>query len=246
MNNELLLINGSDIPFVEAQLTIHTPTLKEIGLIGEENFFAGCQFLNFSKDKLSEQDKVGLENKSDFEIFMSIMCSKEKMQYKESVRLLFSLLFPNYQIKFTPEVILLASKDNSARIDSQNFDVFKDILNSMFCLNESESVEHDYDPIDDRAAKIVNKLKKRHQEKIAQSQGTLKKVAIFSRYISILGVGLHMDINTLNNYTVFQIKDQMKRFQKNIKYNNYVDSILAGADPDKMEEIDNWMEDIHP
>lgn len=245
MDNELLLITGRDIPFIEAQVTIHQPRLYEISFIGEENFLAGCQFINFTKDKINEEDRIGLEDKSDFEIFMSIMCSKEKIPYKESVRLLFSLIFPDYQVKFTPDVILLASKDNSTRIDVQNYDVFKDILNSMFCLKDSDTGGKDYNPIDDRAAKIVNKFRKR-KEKIAQIKGDSKKVAIFSRYMSILATGLHMDINIFNNYTVFQLKDQIKRFLMNMEYNNYLENIRAGADSSKMDEIDNWMEDIHP
>ena len=245
MNNELLLLSGEDIPFVEAQISIHQPRLKEISLINEENFLAGCQFINFTKDKLEEKDRIGLENKSDFEIFMSIMCSKEQIKYKDSVKFLLSLLFPGYNIKFTLEAILLASKDNSTTINVQNFDVFKDILNSMFCLDDSDTAAGEYNPVDDRAAKIANKLKK-GKEKIAQSKSNSKKVAIFSRYASILAVGLKMDINSLMNYTVFQIKDQMKRFQKNEDYKNYLASVRAGADPDKMGEIDNWMEDIHP
>ena len=30
MDNELLLLSGEDIPFIEAQLTIHQPKIKEI------------------------------------------------------------------------------------------------------------------------------------------------------------------------------------------------------------------------
>ena len=245
MNNELLLISGEDIPFVEAQLTIHQPSLKEISLIGEENFLAGCNFINFTKTKLKEEDRKGLENKSDFEIFMSIMCSKEKVQYKDSVRLLLSLIFPNYKMNLTPEAILLASDSNVSRIDVQNFDVFKDILNSMFCLMDSDTPDGEYNPVDDRAAKIAEKFNKR-KEKIAEKSGAPKKVAIFSRYISVLAVGLKLDVNSLKNYTVFQIKDQMKRFQKNEDYNNYLANLRAGGDSNKMGEIDNWMEDIHP
>lgn len=32
--DELLLLSGNDIPFIEAQITIHQPTLKEIAYIG--------------------------------------------------------------------------------------------------------------------------------------------------------------------------------------------------------------------
>ena len=68
MINELLLISGNDIPFPEAQLTIHQPTIHEIAYIGEENFYTGCEFLRLSKDNLSDEDKIHLENYSNFDI----------------------------------------------------------------------------------------------------------------------------------------------------------------------------------
>jgi hypothetical protein len=40
--SNLLLLSGNDIPFIEANLTIHTPTIKEIGFIGEDDFYIGC------------------------------------------------------------------------------------------------------------------------------------------------------------------------------------------------------------
>ena len=48
MNNDLLLLSKNDIPFTQAQVNIHQPTIKEISFIGEESFHIGCQFLNFS------------------------------------------------------------------------------------------------------------------------------------------------------------------------------------------------------
>ena len=42
MDNELLLLSNNDIPFVEAQINIHQPRIKEIAMIGEESFFSGC------------------------------------------------------------------------------------------------------------------------------------------------------------------------------------------------------------
>ena len=80
--NELLLLSGNDIPFPQAQLIIHVPTLKEIGYIGEENFHMGCHFILFDKNNLSEEDKVNLENMSNFDIFMSVMSSREKTSHK--------------------------------------------------------------------------------------------------------------------------------------------------------------------
>ena len=73
MISELTLQAGIDIPFSEAQLVIHPPTIREIGYIGEEAFFTGSQILSFSKDLLADMDKMNLGNRSDFEIFMSIL-----------------------------------------------------------------------------------------------------------------------------------------------------------------------------
>lgn len=38
MDNDLLLLSGNDIPFMEAQITIHQPTIKEIAYIGRKYF----------------------------------------------------------------------------------------------------------------------------------------------------------------------------------------------------------------
>jgi hypothetical protein len=45
--NNLLLLSGNDIPFTQAQTTIHQPKIKEIAYIGEDSFFTGCEYLNF-------------------------------------------------------------------------------------------------------------------------------------------------------------------------------------------------------
>lgn len=242
MNNELLLLSGKDIPFIEAQVNIHQPTISEISYINEENFFAGTQFLTLSKNKLNDEDKIGLENKSDFEIFMSIMCSKEKIKYKNSVLMVLALLFPDYQLKFTNKEILMVSEKGSTRINNTNYDTFKDILICMFELNELGAEVGDYNPIDKRATKIAEKLKK-HKEKIAKQKSESQKIAVLSRYASILSIGLKMDINIFMNYTVFQLKDAIKRFNKKQEFDLYVKSRLAGAQD--LDEVDNWMDDIH-
>ena len=51
-------------------------------------------------DKLSYEDKSHLSNKTDFEVFMSVMNSKEKAKYKVDALLVLTLLFPDFHIKF--------------------------------------------------------------------------------------------------------------------------------------------------
>lgn len=85
MLNDLLLLSGTDIPFQQAQISIHQPTIKEISFIGEEAFFIGCELLNFSKDVLATEDKTNLEDKTNFEVFMSIMKDKSLTAQKGKI-----------------------------------------------------------------------------------------------------------------------------------------------------------------
>jgi hypothetical protein len=242
MNNELLLLSKNDIPFVEAQVNIHQPTISEISLIGEENFFSACQLINFNKNRLPEEDRIGLENKSDFEIFMSIMRSKEKIQSRNSVLMLFALLFPSFQIKLADNEIILINSEMSTRINKINYNAFKDIIIEMFGLNDSDSTSTAYNPADTRAAKIAEKLERAKIKREKQS-GKINKVAIFSRYISILAVGEQKDMNDFLQYTVFQLRDEFKRYQKKQAFDVYVQAKMAGAKD--LDEVDNWMDDIH-
>lgn len=244
MDNILLLLSNNDIPFPQARINIHQPTLREISFIGEESFHIGCQFLNFSIDKLSHEDKSNLVNKTDFEVFMSVMNSKEKAKYKVDALLVLTLLFPDFHIKFDIDKIILEQEGVlTSSINQLNFDAFKDILASMFCLNDAEQKEGSYNPADQYAAKIAEKLKKR-QAKLAKEKGIdTQKIAIFSRYVSILAVGEHKDINELMNYNIYQLKTEFKRFQKKQEFDFYIQAKMAGAKD--LEDVDNWMDEIH-
>ena len=42
MDIRLALMCGSPIPFIEAGLTVHQPTIEEISMIGEDSYFTGA------------------------------------------------------------------------------------------------------------------------------------------------------------------------------------------------------------
>lgn len=241
MNNELLLMSGADIPFISAQVNIHQPTIYEISLIGEESFFSGCQFLNFNKNMIDAEDNLDLTQMSDFEVFMSIMQSSEGSIVRNNVLMVLTLIFPTYRILLEDELILL-DESKIIRINDTNYDEFKDILVSMFNLNENEDgTNGNYNPIDNRASKIAEKLRKAKAKK-AEKNGD-EKIAILSRYVSILAVGEHKDINSLMRYTVFQLNDEFKRFQMKQSFDIYMQAKMAGATG--LDEVDHWMDKIH-
>lgn len=245
MFNELLLLSGNDIPIQNINLILHPPKIKEIALIGEENFFIGCEFLKFNKNKLSTEDKNRLENISNFEILMSIMREKNPsvQKNKTCALMVLSLLFPTYIIQIDEKnmKIIFAQEDLNFFLDKNNYDIFVKALNEILCLDGQET-SSDYNPSGSLAQQIADKLRDRHA-KLAECGKKNQKIAILSRYISILAVGENKDMNTLLNYTIFQLFDEFKRFQLKNSWDTHLQAQMAGAKD--LPEIDDWMIDIH-
>lgn len=239
--NELLLLSGNDIPFRMGRCSIHQPRISEISYIGEEAFQIGSRFLLFNKDNLQMEDKTGLEGQSNFNIFMSVMNSAESAKHKTDAMLVLTLMFPNAKVKINKDKILLQLENFESSVNEYNFDEFQDIIRQMFCL-DTMAGDSQYNPADALASKIAEKFKKR-QQKLADMSGEKQKINIFNQYISILAVGLRKDINDLMQYTVYQLMDEFERFRMKQDFDMYIKAKMAGAQD--LEEVKNWMENIH-
>ena len=244
MDNDLLFLSGNDIPFIEAQVTIHQPTIKEIAYIGEEAFFTGCELINFSKNILSEEDKINLENKTNFDILIAILRERNAVMQRNRncVEMVLALIFPYYTINIAENnnAIVLGEKEETYFINNNNFEAFKLIFNKMFSFSRDES--RDYNPSGELAKQIAEKLQKRHQ-KLAELNEGKKKIDILSRYVSILAVGEQKDINSLLNLSVYQLFDEFERFKLKMSYDIYLQAKMAGAKD--LKEVEDWMKDIH-
>lgn len=243
--NDLLLLSGIDIPFPSARISIHQPTIKEISYIGEEALFSGCGLLNFSKDNLSSEDKNNLENKGNFEILMSIMKDRNlaTQQARIYAMMVLTLLFPDYKVSLGEKEIVLSKEGEGDvhSINEKNFEEFKHILSTIFCLKDQLNKD-DYNAVTKRGKEIAEKLK---QGRIAaaQAKGESQKIALLSRYMSILAVGEQKSFETLLNYTVYQLFDEFTRFELKQSFDIYIQAKMAGAKG--LDETENWMKDIH-
>lgn len=242
MVNDLMLLSGIDIPFPQAQIAIHQPTIKEIGLIGEESFYSGCGALNFSKNSLSSEDRIALKDFTDFEILMSMINNRSlnTQQTRIDILMILTLLFPDYQIKISQQEISLIKEGESHLINSGNFEEFKKILTAMFCLKGKGS-ETEYNPSGDKAREIIEKLNKRKQ-KLAEQNGD-QKVSVLNRFASILAIGQKQDLNEILDYTVYQLFDQFDRFTLKEQFDIHLKAQLAGARD--LGEIEDWKKDLH-
>lgn len=246
MVNDLLLLSGNDIPFQKAQLVIHQPTIKEIAYIGEQAFYAGYEFLNFSKDLLGEEDKIHLANKTNFDILMTIMKQKDLAIQRNRIFafLVLGLIFPSYQIKIDNKGICFIKEDEEPKyINSSNYEEFKEILKAMFALHSKEDKELDYNPQGGMAKALAEKMKRGRAIAAQTKANKEENFSILSRYISILAVGEKKDMNTLLNYTVYQLFDEFKRFELEMAFRHNFEARLAGAKD--LKDPEDWMANIH-
>jgi hypothetical protein len=239
--DELLLLTGNDIPFPQARVNIHQPRIKDIGLIEESNFFTGCHFLLIDKNQISFEDKSGLDIQTNFDIFIAAMNSRDQAPHKVAAKLILALLFPEAKIKIEKDKVLLQFENFASELNKENFLDFQNVIAQMFCF-EKESEE--FNPADALAKRIAEKIKEGKQKKAEQKGESMDKVAVYSKYVSILAVGLKKSIIDLSNYTIYQLRDEFKRFQLKQDFDIYIKAKLAGAQD--LEEVENWMEEIHP
>ena len=242
--NDLLYLSAQDIPFAAARLNICQHKIRDIALLGEDNFYAGVEFLKFDKDILSEEDKIHLEDRSNFEVLIAIMneqnltIQKQKLQ----ITMVLALLFPEHSIEIKKQYISLIKDKQEFQINNENFEKFKRIIKHMFCLDGNKDSDDDYNPSGAMAKQIAEKLKKRHQ-RISQEKNQNKKISILEKYVSILAVGESKDMNSLLNYTVYQLFDELKRYQLKMAWDLNLKARLAGAQD--LEDAEDWMQDLH-
>ena len=241
MDIRLALMAGTDIPIPELEMAVHQPTLKEISYIGETDFFIGIQCLCLHKSMFI-QDKEGLEDITNFQIFMTIMSDKSTVDKKIAVMQVLQLICPGYNILFTPMSLVLQSEKQSVMIDNSNFEILQDVLRSVFCAKEGPMDQQAFNPANEKAREIAEKLM-RGRQRVAAQRGS-SNTSVFRKYISILTVGLSsMSLADLINLTMFQLYDLIERYTLYLNWDIDVRTRLAGGKPDS--QPDNWMKEIH-
>ena len=241
MDIKLALITGADIPIPECQLVLHQPTIKEIAFMGEHEFFVGVQTLTLHKSMFMDKDKGVPESITNFQIFMTIVNGKETADKKEIVKQLFLIIFPKYKVLFTPNSILFQDDSGNHMVDASNFESLQEILRMVFCVNSTDMDKQAFNPANDAAKEIAEKLMRGRQRVAAQSGEN--NHSIFSQYLSVLVIGTQLGFNELQTYTMYQIFDLMERYSLYTNWDIDLRCRLAGGKPDT--QPDNWMKNIH-
>ena len=241
MDCYLQLMCGTDIPIPQCQLVLHQPTIKEISFMGEKDFFIAVQVLTVNKN-IIKQGETLLADTSNFQIFMTIMNSKETLDKKQSVLTLFDLIFPSKKVTMLPSSIIFSSEGETAVVDENNFEYLQEIIKSVFCLSNSMIGQQTFNPGNEQARQIAEKLMRGRARVAAQKGG--QQSSIFGQYLSVITVGVSsMSLEDCMNLTMYQLFDLIERYMLYIDWDIDIRSRLAGASVDR--PVENWMKEIH-
>lgn len=237
----LALMTGIDIPIPECKLVVHQPRIEEIAFLGDTPFFTGTQTLCLYKS-MFVRGNVDLDDIKNFQIFMMVMTEKETTDKKRCVLDVLKLLFPDYKVLLTPRSLVFQKEGlDTIMIDEDNFEFLQEVLRQIFCVNQGPMDQQAFNPADEKAREIAEKLM-RGRQRVAAQKGTSNS-SIFVRYLSVLSIGLNIPIQNLQKYTMFQFYDLIERYSLYMNWDIDIRTRLAGGKPDSHPE--NWMKDLH-
>lgn len=244
MNINLQLMTGVDIPIPELQIVIHQPSIEEIAMMGEENFFMAMQYLCLDKTQLIE-DKTLLQNFTNFQVLMKVLeQSQDKQQKRIMIKNLLQLLFPMKQSVILPSGIILAETGvQPVTIDDSNFDTLQEYIRLILCTKDMFKGDIEYKPANEAAQKIVDKIMA-GRRKIAQAKQSGKQESVLTRLISVLVIGTQtITIESAKKLTLFQLFDLMERYSAFVEWDTDLKVRLAGGKPDN--KVESWMRELH-
>lgn len=243
-----LILSGQPLPIKDANIFVTQPKIKDIVLFGEEDFIVAVQMLT-KMDQFAETIKKGnfnLEIISDFQLLMVMINQDDTI--KSIILNLFSLIFPDYTIKVTENSLdfyLIQEEEESkeiliGKIHPFNFEELQNILNDAFIPQIDNEREPDYNPANDMAKQIADKIMAGRNKVHAMQADAEGPHSLFCDYCSVLAIGMEMDINIFLNYTPFQLYDAHRRYFEKVRYDFYMRvSTMPMMDTSKMDEPDN-------
>lgn len=242
---ELLLMTGGEILLKDPLVKIQQPTMKQIALKGESEFFRSMnifyirpeplvEFINQLETLGEDEKEILLETITAYDNLLFVMQAStvdgtDKYKMVELTQSAFDLLIPEYRFNFDlqkKEMSLISLKDShSIVVDGELFMKIKSVAEQIFLLDKffGDSEKEELSPA---AQKIADKIAE-SERKIKEMNGEKEEGSYFARLLSIMG--MHGDLDYLSNLTVYQLHNQFERFNLFTNYNQSVRASLAGA-----------------
>lgn len=239
-----LYLSGQDVPITECNIIIHQPTIKQIIIFKETTFISMVQLFGNVDDNIARLRELHplTEQFTDFQLLMAML--NQDKDVRKNVDNFFELIFPQYHLEIRDnDICFYYDERRVGMINSYNYKIFCDTIDKLFGLPTDKKK---YNPANKKAKEIAEKFKKRAEMLAKQKGKNNDSPSLFGSYISILSVGMNIDINILLNYTPFQLYDIFNRYWKKVSSDFYQRvSTMPMMDVSKMEEPDSWTDNLY-
>lgn len=223
--DELQLITGIDLPIEAFGITLHQPRVREIAMLGEQNYFIALSIFKMNKQQL----KIESPDVTNWMIFQESL--GQKIDGIKDVRALlgnFLQLFLTQKINIGPRSLIIQTKDGLLNIEPEQFDEFQELISEVGGASLLRPSEETYNPLNKRAAEIAEKMKKAHK-RLAAMQPKSKSKGFLARYVRAVAVATANSLSDVCDMTMLQLNTIMQTYLAYEAYDLDVKSRLAGA-----------------
>lgn len=241
IDNKLLLIGGLPIPIPRTPLVLQQPSAKLVAMIGEAEFYECMKFCRLTKDLYLDRVKESSPERYDeaeamdeLSVFLGLIKNSDGLLQRTEMAM--ELLFPGSKVVLNDMIFTI----NGHLLTAEDFVYIQKSTSASIGLNK-QAVREEFNPGNDAAKEIEAKLKMGRariaKEKAAQKNTGDQESQGIAGYISALAIGLHLPLDTVMNYTLFQLYDQIKRFSRKQSADSALKAMIAGA---KDVKICDW------
>ena len=225
--DKLRLLHSLPIILGDNLCLVYPVTLSEIAQLGEEKFFHMLNLLTITTEDINAETAM-----SPFDFLLV-----------NSVNSDFFLELQNAFSTFIREEITILPRERAIRIgDKLMYE--KDFIQLQKILSLQNNLEEDKDsmsnPADAEAARIIAKIKE-GKEKIGKNE---MKVELSDLVSCLAAKGNGINIFNVWELSYYSFNDMFKRLKMIEDYDVNMRSILAGADPKKVQ-LKHWIRNIN-
>lgn len=242
-NVGLSRVAGVPIPVLGFMESAKQPSINEIAMMGEENFFIATGIFSIS-DK-EEYIKRMLEDvppeelgpltaeinyiiKDDLDVFLKIA---QENKYNEGViSSLLYIMFENYSfIDYKNRTIVFRSENGNKviNLNIENFTELNSVISSIFNNKTKKDEVEDFNPAGDLASQIAEKIKAARSKKAIDEGGSKgKSDSILGDMVSIVATGDGIPLQEVLKLTFAQLFIQ---FNRTIMLSQYRTQMTLGA-----------------
>lgn len=239
--DSLELLKGNPIIVGEYICLIYPINIGEIAKIGTQKFFRYLNLLTFSQEDVNEALKeMGINSEEQITPFQFIVMSSRFEDFSLEIKQAFSTFIrEKVEILLDESVIAIGGETSEVRyLTEENFSQFQQILILQNNLEKSKNEDRLNKPSNAIAERIIQKIKKN------QKKSTGDDLVEFADLVSCLAArGNGINIFNVWDLNYYSFNDQFQRVKMIEEYDMNVRSILAGADPKKVE-LKHWIRSI--